>query len=51
MNWNYAKMDPEDIHGQLNAAMKHHKFAMDLCLEQYKAGRLCLFEHPVVARS
>ena len=51
MNWNYAKMDPEDVSDQLMAAMKHLKFSMDLCLEQYKAGRLFLFEHPVGARS
>ena len=33
----------------MKAAMVHVKFALDLCLRQYMAGRLFLFEHPAGA--
>ena len=31
--------------------MIHVKFALDLCLKKYMAGRLFLFEHPAGASS
>ena len=50
-NFNYAKMAPEEVEEKLRAAMVHVKFALDLCLRQYMAGRLFLFEHPAGASS
>ena len=51
MNWNYAAMDKEKAEELLKAAMQHLQFALELCLLQYRAGRLFLFEHPVGAHS
>ena len=51
MHWNYAKMPKEETEALLKAAMEHLRFALELCLTQYNAGRLLLFEHPVGARS
>ena len=50
-NLNYAKMTPEEIKEKLKKAMEHVKFSLDLCLRQYKAGRLFVFEHPTSASS
>ena len=50
-NFNYAKMTPEEVEEKLRAAMVHVNFALDLCLRQYMAGRLFLFEHPAGANS
>ncbi len=51
MNWNYASMSQEKAEEMLKAAMQHLKFALELCLVQYRAGRLFLFEHPAGASS
>ena len=50
-NWNYEKMKSEDAREKLERAMEHVKFALDLCMQQYKAGRLFMFEHPTSASS
>ena len=50
-NWNYEKMKSEDAKEKLERAMEHVKFALDLCMQQYKAGRLFMFEHPTSASS
>ena len=50
-NINYAKMDAKEVEEKLRAAMVHIKFALELCLKQYMAGRLFLFEHPAGASS
>ena len=50
-NLNYAKMDDADAKEKLRKAMDHVKFALDLCLQQYRAGRLFLFEHPTSSSS
>ena len=34
MNWNYAQINPDDVRGQLKAAMKHLQFSMGMCLAQ-----------------
>ena len=51
MHWNYAEMSEIEAKQKLSAAMEHLKFAVELCLTQYQAGRLFLFEHPVGASS
>ena len=51
MNWNYAKKSEDETKAILKAAMEHLKFAMEICLIQYAAGRMFLFEHPVGATS
>ena len=50
-NFNYANMTTEEGEEKLRAAMVHVKFALDLCLRQYIAGRLFLCEHPAGASS
>ena len=50
-NLNYVKMDDAEVKEKLRRAMDHVKFALDLCLQQYRAGRLFLFEHPTSASS
>ena len=50
-NINYSKMKPKDIHTKLRAAMQHVRFALELCVRQYDAGRLFIFEHPATATS
>ena len=42
-SFNYAKMRPEDIKDKLEKAMAHVKFSLDLCLRQYKAGRMFIW--------
>ena len=37
--------------GPFNASMEHVKFALDLCLQQYKQGRFFIFEHSASAAS
>ena len=51
MTWNYARKSKEETTAMLKAAMEHLKFALEICVMQYEAGRLFLFEHPVGARS
>ena len=48
---NYEKMDATEAKEKLEKAMEHVKFALDLCIQQYRAGRLFLFEHPTSASS
>ena len=48
-NLNYGKMDSADAKEKLENAMEHVKFALDLCMQQYSAGRLFMFEHPTSA--
>ena len=48
---NYAKMSREDVKAKLRDAMAHVKFALDMCLRQYRAGRFFVFEHPASASS
>ena len=50
-NLNYAKMSAEETEEKLKSAMMHLKFSMDVCLRQYKAGRMFVFEHPTSASS
>ena len=50
-NINYSRMRLKDIHTKLKAAMQHVRFALELCVRQYDAGRLFLFEHPATATS
>ena len=50
-NLNYGKMDSADAKEKLEKAMEHVKFALDLCMQQYRAGRLFMFEHPTSASS
>jgi hypothetical protein len=50
-NLNYGKMDSADAKEKLEKAMEHVKFALDLCVPQYRAGRLFMFEHPTSASS
>ena len=48
---NFAKMSREDVKAKLRDAMAHVKFALDMCLRQYRAGRFFVFEHPTSASS
>ena len=48
---NYANMEESEIRKKLHDAMLHMKFALTLCLQQYLAGRLFVFEHPAGASS
>ena len=48
---NYANMTEKEIREKLHGAMLHMKFALTLCLQQYLAGRLFMFEHPAGASS
>ena len=47
----YTSMSESEIKENLHGAMLHMKFALTLCLQQYMAGRLYLFEHPAGAGS
>ena len=48
---NYFCMSGQEIKAKLHEAMLHMRFALSLCLQQYNAGRLFLFEHPAGASS
>ena len=50
-NVNFAKVTREEVKEKLNSAMTHVKFALDMCLRQYRAGRFLIFEHPTSASS
>ena len=50
-NINYAKMSREEVKEKLRDAMTHVKFALDMCLRQYRAGRFFVSEHPTSASS
>ena len=49
--FNYPKMKDKDVETKLLDAMEHVRFSLLLCLEQYRNGRLFLFEHPAGAAS
>ena len=50
-NFNCAKMTCEEVKEKLHSAMTHVKFALDMCLRKYRAGRFFVFEHPTSASS
>ena len=47
--FNYPGMETEEVRRRLEDGLKHVKFALELCLEQYRNGRLFLLEHPAGA--
>ena len=49
--FNYPRMPKHKVTAELEAAMKHLKFALEMCLKQHRAGRLFIFEHPAEATS
>ena len=49
--FNYPKMQKGEVEDKVRDAMEHVKFCLKLCLEQYRNGRLFLFEHPAGAAS
>ena len=49
--FNYPRMPASKVWAELEAAMKHLKFALEMCLKQHRAGRLFIFEHPAEATS
>ncbi len=49
--FNYPKMEKSKVEEKLEAALEHLKFAVEICLQQQRAGRLFLFEHPSTASS
>ena len=48
---NYVHMSEQEIKEKLRDAMLHMRFALSICIQQYNAGRLFLFEHPAGASS
>ena len=48
-NFNYINKTKEEVKDQLEKAMDHINFAVELCIMQLNAGRLFLFEHPAGA--
>ena len=48
-DFNYAKMSEDEIRDKLQNAMMHMRFALTMCLQQFLAGRLFMFEHPAGA--
>ena len=50
-NINYSRMTVDEVRTKIKAGMRHVKFALELCLRQYREGRLFLFEHPASASS
>ena len=51
MQVNYTKVSEKEVRQKLYEALKHLKFALEICKEQHEAGRLFVFEHPVQATS
>ena len=49
--FNYPKLESEEVRRKLEAATEHIRFSLELCLEQYRKGRLFMFEHPADATS
>ena len=49
--FNYPKQQKQDVENKIEDGLKHIKFTVELCLMQYQAGRLFLFEHPASASS
>ena len=50
-NFNYARMESDEIMRKVSDALIHIKFAVELCISQHMAGRLFMFEHPAGASS
>ena len=50
-NLNYRNMIAQELIDKVRVAMEHIRFALLMCEVQAKAGRYCLFERPVQARS
>ena len=50
-NINYSKMPVDEGRTKIKGAMQHVKFALELCLKQYKESRFFIFEHPASASS
>ena len=48
-DFNYTKMNDEEVRDKLQDAMMHMRFALTMCLQQFLAGRLFMFEHPAGA--
>ena len=48
-DFNYAKRSEYEIRDKLQNAMLHMRFALTMCLQQFPAGRLFMFEHPAGA--
>ena len=44
--FNYPKLTNEEVAGKLKAALEHLKFAAELCIQQYEAGRMFLSTGP-----
>ena len=49
--FNYPKLPEAEVESKLKDAMEHVRFCLELCLEQYRCGRLFIFEHPAGAAS
>ena len=49
--FNYKRMGEEAVKQKLSDGLDHLRFAVELCIQQYNAGRLFLFEHPHNASS
>ena len=49
--FNYPGLNEQEVKDKLRSAIEHVNFALKLCLEQYRSGRLFLFEHPSGASS
>jgi hypothetical protein len=48
---NYQSMSEAEVRDKLTGALKHLKYALELCHRQWKAGRMFIFEHLVAATS
>jgi hypothetical protein len=44
-------MSEAEVRDKLTGALKHLKYALELCHRQWKTGRMFIFEHPVAATS
>ena len=49
--FNYPKLPESEVESKLLDAMEHVRFCLEICLEQYRNGRLFVFEHPAGAAS
>ncbi len=50
-NYGFERVTDDKVEAVLHDGMRHLCFAISLCLEQSRAGRLFLFEHPAQATS
>ena len=51
MRWNWRNMKPDKVQEVMCKAIAHLSFAVAMCEEQHRAGRLFMFEHPARATS